>query len=266
MLPLKIQKYSEKMDPPHKLLYETCQKNDIDAVISITKNSNNWDAKRVQHAWNNGLAGACLGGNREIVDFMIAMGANNLHDGLFKACLGGNRDIIDLMITMGVNNWRALGTTYCQTVWDFALKYACRGGNRDIVNLMIANGASHWNLGLDAAVYRYKKKHNYHLICLMIAKGANYLECKPNKKMLRAIICITIVQNKEKRRQWYNFIVGKADNDTLTYIANHRMLRPTRTEASPLFNVVTMFCCRDIAMLVVANSAIAVKKETLYKI
>ena len=47
--------------------------------------------------WNDGLYGACRGGNLDIVRLMINKGANYWNDGLCGACRGGHMNIVQLM-------------------------------------------------------------------------------------------------------------------------------------------------------------------------
>ena len=106
---------------------------------------------------NIGLKFACRGGHIDIVNLMIAKGANNWNYGLRHACRGGHIDIVNLMIAKGANDW------------NNGLYGACRGGHIDIVNLMIAKGANDWNYGLMGAC----RGGHIDIINLMIAKGAN---------------------------------------------------------------------------------------------
>jgi hypothetical protein len=80
---------------------------------------------------NGGLAKACRGGHRDLVDFMIQKGATDWNWGLKGACQGGNRDLVDLMIEKGA------------THWDRALREACLGGHPDLADFMIQKGADY---------------------------------------------------------------------------------------------------------------------------
>lgn len=54
---------------------------------------------------------------------------------------GGHLEIVNLMIAKGANNW------------DGDLGAACRGGHLEIVKLMIEKGAQNWNRGLYKLVW-----------------------------------------------------------------------------------------------------------------
>ena len=53
----------------------------------------------------DGLNGACQGGHKDLVLFMIEKGANDWNWGLNGACQGGHKDLALLMIEKGANNW-----------------------------------------------------------------------------------------------------------------------------------------------------------------
>ena len=104
------------------------------------------------------LAGACLGGNLKLVQYMISKGARDLDRGLKNACMGNNLDIINYLISKGANNWNK------------GLKGACRGGNLEIVNYMILKGANKWNEVLKGAC----RGGHMNIIELIISKGITY--------------------------------------------------------------------------------------------
>ena len=108
------------------------------------------------HAWDHGLKGACKGGDREIVDLMISKGANDWDTGLAGACRGGHIELINLMMSKGVR--------YLYR----GLLEACRGGHTEIVDFMIAKGADSWDEGLFAAC----RGGNRDIVSLIIDKGA----------------------------------------------------------------------------------------------
>ncbi len=111
--------------------------------------------------WNVGLASACEGGQKEIVELMIEKGANNFDRGLYNACVGGHKEIIELMISKGANDFNR------------GLNGACYGGNKEIIELMISKGARDWTCGLLGACYG---EHN-EIILLTIIEGANINKC-----------------------------------------------------------------------------------------
>ncbi len=89
-----------------------------------------WELSQEITDVNDGLYGACCGGHRELVDLMIARGANDGDSGLYGACRGGHRELVDLMIARGANDWNS------------GLWAACINGHRELVDLMIARGAT----------------------------------------------------------------------------------------------------------------------------
>lgn len=73
--------------------------------------------------WIRGFQGACDGGHIEIIDMMIEKDKNivvhNLSDGICGACLFGHKNVIEYLIKLGA------------TEWNSGFSYACRG-MRDI--------------------------------------------------------------------------------------------------------------------------------------
>ena len=59
------------------------------------------DKHKENLAWDSGLEGACLGGHRDLAEFMIQKGATDWNYGLYNACSGGHRDLAELMIEKG---------------------------------------------------------------------------------------------------------------------------------------------------------------------
>ena len=51
-----------------------------------------------------GLIGACSGGCKEMVELMIAKGADDWNNGLIGACLGGHKEMVELMIAKGADD------------------------------------------------------------------------------------------------------------------------------------------------------------------
>ena len=72
-----------------------CKQGDL---LSITRSKYN-------KSWlNRGLYSACRGGHKELVELMIAKGANNWNQGLYGACRGGHKELAELMIVKGTND------------------------------------------------------------------------------------------------------------------------------------------------------------------
>ncbi len=119
----------------------------------------------------NGLAGACEGGHKEIIELMIEKGASNFNQGLSHACSGGHIEIVELMISKGANDFaRGLkvacnhnhkdiislmlkkgNNTFTFKTWNKILEEACRNGYKEIVELSILNGADDFDSGLRIA-------------------------------------------------------------------------------------------------------------------
>ena len=133
--------------------------------------------------WNDGLIGACFGGHRAIVHFLLDNGANKWNKGLQYACGGGHKGIVNLMINKGANKWNDGLCRACMgghlgianlmidhgaDDFDKGLLCACRFGHIELVNLMIDKGADDWNNGLFCACHDDQRE----IIKLMISKGA----------------------------------------------------------------------------------------------
>ena len=131
---------------------------DINEVKKTIENLSNKYKDKID--WDDGLWGACEGGNIDIVNLMIYYGADNWENGLWGSCEGGHIDIVNMMIKKGAYNWN-------HGLWG-----ACGGGHIDIVNMMIENGADDWNSGL----WRACEKGHINIVNLMIKKGADSLD------------------------------------------------------------------------------------------
>lgn len=78
--------------------------------------------------WNAGLFGACEGGFREIIDFMIQKGADNLNQGIASAALSGHIHIIQYLLSLGGN------------LSSHALEVAVRGNQLATVKYLLDHG------------------------------------------------------------------------------------------------------------------------------
>ena len=87
--------------------------------------------------WNWGLYGACQGGNKEIAEWMISKGATDWNGGLYCACKGGHKDMAEWIISKGKLLW---------LYWNGGLYGACQGGHLHMVEFMINKGATDLNL------------------------------------------------------------------------------------------------------------------------
>jgi hypothetical protein len=88
---------------------------------------------------DQGLAGACEGGHKELALILIHWGASDYNGGLFGACYGGYEELVMLMIRNGADKW------------DIGLEEACYGGHKKIALIMIRHGANDLNRGLFGA-------------------------------------------------------------------------------------------------------------------
>lgn len=90
---------------------------------------------------------ACAYNWPHIVDYLISTGMQlNYKSGMACASRGGHFDIINIMIAHGANNW------------DFSMIHACYYGQFEVVEFMIAKGATNWNSGLSGACVSGSKK------------------------------------------------------------------------------------------------------------
>lgn len=78
----------------------------------------------------SGLIGACAGGQCEIAEEMIRLGASNIEEGLLSACERGHTDIAEMMIDHGARNITE------------ALVRACFNGYRKTAYMLISRGAA----------------------------------------------------------------------------------------------------------------------------
>lgn len=110
--------------------------------------------------YNDGLRGACLGKQLDLVELMINLGAWNLEDGFRCACEGGDLQIIQFFISKGIKSYNegyyfaAKGghkelldffSDKCDKELDIeiAFKYACEGGSLNIVQYFIEKGVDY---------------------------------------------------------------------------------------------------------------------------
>ena len=107
----------------HRFLLSLLIKNDIHKTLNL-----NW-----------GLEGACQGGFKDLVQWMIDLGANYWEWGLWGSVQGGFKELAQMMIDHGASHW------------DAGLRAACEGGHREMVRMMIDLGANDWNWGLQGA-------------------------------------------------------------------------------------------------------------------
>jgi len=70
----------------------------------------------------------------------VSYGAMNFHRAFCAACLGGHRNVIDFMVSLGLDDWNA------------GLAMACRSGNIDLIEDMLDLGANDFTYGLEFAL------------------------------------------------------------------------------------------------------------------
>jgi hypothetical protein len=148
---------------------------------------------------NSGLEGACMSGNRNMIEYMFHQDADNLDEALSGACKGGNINIVYYIIDKGKPylcfNWcqglrsacvggnlkivkmmmryvESDGRTFYQIQLNDILYYGCYGGNKKVVEYLIKKGFDNWNEGLYGACQGGYKS----LVDYMILKGANKLK------------------------------------------------------------------------------------------
>jgi len=98
-------------------LYDICVKSSKYWInYIIRKGVDNWKLQR-----KCGLVG--------FVDIMAQEGAYYWNDGLYGACVSGDLDLVNTMIGKGANDW------------DSGLQGAYLGGHIDIINMMLKKGA-----------------------------------------------------------------------------------------------------------------------------
>ena len=108
---------------------------------------------------NCGFYGACRGGHKDLVLFMIDIGADWYDWGLKGACRGGHKELVMLMIEKGPKDW------------NLGLYGTCHGGHEEITTLMIKKGAKDLGGGIMCA---YNSGHQ-DIITLLIKMGGHKL-------------------------------------------------------------------------------------------
>jgi hypothetical protein len=82
---------------------------------------------------------ATLGGQRELIDYLVSQGAHAWEEVLLAAARSGRRDLLDLALDKGARqlNW--------------ALSKAAEGGHLALIHYLISRGANDWLQGLEGA-------------------------------------------------------------------------------------------------------------------
>jgi hypothetical protein len=111
-------------------IYELAKAGRTEDVLESIQDSENIE---------EGLAGACNGGHKDLVQLMIQMDATDLNWGMVKACQGGHKEIAQLMI-------QKMESSGAHINWDSGLWGACMGNGGELIRLMIQKGAKVcWN-------------------------------------------------------------------------------------------------------------------------
>ncbi len=162
--------------------YQLCYFGNLDEVTNILNTDVYQDGYKQlennkkcssQHL-TEGLLGACHGGQKAVVEYLLSKGADdeyNLSLGLRNACYGGHKELVDLMILKGVANGpKSPG----DEVKDFnrGLWGACEGGHLELAKLMVSKGANNFNEGLKSASCNGHKE----IVELMLKCGATNLD------------------------------------------------------------------------------------------
>lgn len=149
-------------------LENVCKEGDINKVHDLLKNGSKYTNDlciKDFSVYNYGLKGACEGGNLQIVELMLACGANWFNY-LYSACRGSSknkRKVVDILIRHGADNWydglcgacesgdqivefmisknieaSPTGATMSSLQdWIYPICSACKHGHPDIADLLI---------------------------------------------------------------------------------------------------------------------------------
>ena len=122
-----------------------------------------------QYVLNDSLNNAAYAGNRELIDYLISIGANNMNFGLYGATRAENEELINFFISKGADDWagailRAAKAGNEDLVYRFiyklngkpfnieeALYNAAISGNKELVYYFIELGAHNWNRAMAGA-------------------------------------------------------------------------------------------------------------------
>jgi ankyrin repeat protein len=160
-------------------LYEYCLRGEIENIKYMISNSYDYRAMILRNIviWFQGLYGACLGGHKDIIEFLIekisdcdiTFSLHNWNTCLINACRGGHRDIVDMMIDRGANDYNSglISSNYIDIArfmisrgannWSESFNYFCRLGNLRMVELIIEKGGDKlvpfdWDTGMICAI------------------------------------------------------------------------------------------------------------------
>jgi hypothetical protein len=152
--------------PEYKTYASLAGMDDIFVLASANRQEDTLESVRNGGCFNEGLAGACWGGRKEMAQLMIERGAANFDWGLLGACLGGRINTAELMIEKGATNIQQGLERACDrghmeltlllihktessgSLVEFGplLTIACRDGHKEILGLIIQKIKSSGNV------------------------------------------------------------------------------------------------------------------------
>lgn len=112
---------------------------------------------------NIGLWGACEGGNLQLVEEFLVLGANDIDQALEYAAVSGNEEIIDRLLKLGVREV------------DRAIRSAIRNGHDEITKKLI-DGGGNPSPELNSALVIASFYDNLPIIKYLIDKGASNID------------------------------------------------------------------------------------------
>ncbi len=137
-------------------LYMACCVGRIDMMEFMMKQLESSGESYLKLHWNMGLALACRGCHRHVMNRMIEKGATDWNLGFRYACIGGDMQFIKDMVDRGATEFKQ------------GLEKGCELGNMELIRFMIEKGADNWDGGLIKAV----STNHVEAVKLMIEKGA----------------------------------------------------------------------------------------------
>jgi hypothetical protein len=122
---------------------DACYAGDICSILRMRMK-----IKMGNSVWTiKGLAHACFSNNRPLAEWFIRNGASAFNNGLYGACRGGHKEIVEWMVQLCkeavlVHPEQWLRDSSLKHTWNQALEGACKGAHREIAEKMLQMGAS----------------------------------------------------------------------------------------------------------------------------
>lgn len=194
-----LRRYCPYFDDERAPMHEACQSGDLKMVNLIVSRY----PEVYKSNLKSGFLGACRGGNRDVVDFMlkkskaqhlttstrvlnqgfriacekghvelvrylVSIGADDYNEALFHGCKSGNQELIDYLVSLGANNWNR------------ALAGACKGGHLYLVKKFVDRGAKVTN----ECIINALDEHKYEIVEYLagILKGVSWIRVGERKK------------------------------------------------------------------------------------